>query len=272
MRKLFLILLAVCCLGATATSLDLSWLNQDTQSPAPTFPIERGLDGINWTQIAETASGVTAYTDTGLSPATTYYYKVKARNSVGDSGYSNIASGTTLAAPPPAAVLANINFQPSSAPIPSGYQMDDGSAYTVGRGYGWTVDLSGNTRDRDVNADQRFDTFAFVWNATTNTWQYDLPNGSYLVSLASGDGAYAQGPHQVIVEGTTLINGVSTAVDQYITVTDVPITVADGQLTVVIGHPTGVTMLNYVIIKSDAPGTIPTGLAANVSVTVTTQP
>lgn len=95
-------------LGATSTSVSLHWVNNDIQSPAPTFPIERGPDGVTWTQIAETAEGITAYTDTGLAPSTTYFYRVKARNFAGDSAYSNIASGTTLAAalPPPVELVA----------------------------------------------------------------------------------------------------------------------------------------------------------------------
>lgn len=103
MPVLGLLLLVLLCLfpvkgiAATADSLTLGWTNNDTQTPAPTFPIERGPDGITWTQIAETASGITTYTDTGLSPSTTYWYRVKARNSAGDSGYSNTDAGTTLA-------------------------------------------------------------------------------------------------------------------------------------------------------------------------------
>ncbi len=35
----------------------------------------------------------TAYTNTGAKAGTTYYYKVKAVNSAGESAYSNIVSG-----------------------------------------------------------------------------------------------------------------------------------------------------------------------------------
>ncbi len=44
-------------------------------------------------------SNVTTYTQAGLSPLSTYYFRVHAYNDLGNSPYSNVASGTTLAAP-----------------------------------------------------------------------------------------------------------------------------------------------------------------------------
>jgi len=48
-----------------------------------------------FTQIATTLAGVTAYSDTGLTVSTTYYYRVRANHSAGDSDYSNVANFTT---------------------------------------------------------------------------------------------------------------------------------------------------------------------------------
>ena len=82
------------------------------------------------------------------------------------------------------------------------------------------------------------------------TWQFDLPNGDYLVSLASGDADYTQGPHEVVVEGTTVIDKLPAAAGVFLEVTDEPITVSDGQLTIDISPSgEGLTMLNYVIIN-----------------------
>ncbi len=47
-------------------------------------------------------STATSYTDPDLKPGTTYHYRVAAINSVGQGAYSNVAAGTTNAAPPSA--------------------------------------------------------------------------------------------------------------------------------------------------------------------------
>jgi fibronectin type 3 domain-containing protein len=83
-------------LSATTVSsseIDLSWIdNSDNELE---FKIERSTDGgATFTEIATTASNVTTYADTGLTNSTTYYYRVRASNSGGDSAYSNTASAT----------------------------------------------------------------------------------------------------------------------------------------------------------------------------------
>jgi thermitase len=92
--------------GLAATSLStseigLSWT--DNAGDETGFKIERSLDGLgNWTEVAQTGANATSYTDGGLSAATTYYYRVRANNGNGDSGYSNVANATTQTPPPPA--------------------------------------------------------------------------------------------------------------------------------------------------------------------------
>ncbi|HEY7424768.1 MAG TPA: fibronectin type III domain-containing protein, partial [Gemmataceae bacterium] len=65
---------------------------------AASYNIYRGTSSGGETKIA---SGVTttAYTDSGLSAGTTYFYEVTAVNSIGESGFSNEASATTPSAP-----------------------------------------------------------------------------------------------------------------------------------------------------------------------------
>ena len=88
-------------LNATAVSdvrIDLSW--QDNASDEDGFKIERktGLSG-TWSQIATVGANTTGYQNTGLSPGTTYYYRVRAYNSGGNSSYSNTDNAKTHSIP-----------------------------------------------------------------------------------------------------------------------------------------------------------------------------
>ena len=93
-------------LQATAISgsqINLAWTDNSNNEAA--FKLERktGSNGA-YTEIAVLGVGRTNYSDTGLAPATTYFYRIRAFNSGGDSAYSNEASATTPDTIPPAAV------------------------------------------------------------------------------------------------------------------------------------------------------------------------
>lgn len=83
--------------SAGFSQINLTWSDASTNEES--FLIERSTDGSNFTQIASVGVGVTTYPNTGLAGSTTYYYRVRASNSTGNSAYSNIASATTSAAP-----------------------------------------------------------------------------------------------------------------------------------------------------------------------------
>lgn len=86
-------------LSATAissTSINLGWIDNSTDETG--FDIERSVDSSNWTLIATTGSNTVAYTSSGLTASTTYYYRVRAKNSAGTSAYTSVASATTEAA------------------------------------------------------------------------------------------------------------------------------------------------------------------------------
>lgn len=90
--------------GLTATTVSMSQINlawNDASNAETGFKIERGPDGVNWTQIATAPTNATSYADAGLAPNTTYYYRIRAFNEAGDSAYTAIAQATTQADTPP---------------------------------------------------------------------------------------------------------------------------------------------------------------------------
>jgi len=83
-------------LKATAISfsqITLSWTDNSTNEKG--FKVERKIGAGSYAEIATVAANVINYTDSGLAANTTYTYRVKAYNDVGNSAYSNETSAFT---------------------------------------------------------------------------------------------------------------------------------------------------------------------------------
>ncbi|HEX6629033.1 MAG TPA: fibronectin type III domain-containing protein [Gemmatimonadaceae bacterium] len=63
-------------------------------------PNNAGVPG-TYSQIATPGAGVTSYTNTGLTAGTSYWYRVRAQNAIGNSAYTAAVLVTTLPAVPP---------------------------------------------------------------------------------------------------------------------------------------------------------------------------
>lgn len=84
----------------SGSRIDLAW--NDNSSNDTGFKIERKIGAVGaWAQIA--TAGAPSFSNTGLNGGTTYVYRVRATNALGNSGYSNEVSATT----PSAAVIGN---------------------------------------------------------------------------------------------------------------------------------------------------------------------
>ena len=121
-------------LTATATSssqTNLSWTDNSTNETG--FKIERKAGaGGTYSQIATVGSNVITYSDTGLTPGTNYYYRVKAYDSGGDSGYSNEANATTQSGPLHHFGISTISSpQTAGTPVSITITAQDAGNYTV---------------------------------------------------------------------------------------------------------------------------------------------
>jgi hypothetical protein len=111
--------------------IDLIWT--DNASNETSFSIDRATNS-SFTQNLVTKSVVsntTSYQDTGLSASTTYYYRVRAANVDGYSGYSNVVNVTTSANSN--IFTSNLDIG-SPSPTGSGSYNSSSDAYTVAGG------------------------------------------------------------------------------------------------------------------------------------------
>ena len=79
--------------ASSSTEIKLSWTDNSDNEDG--FKVERKTSGGSFTEIKILTVNSTTYTDTGLTPNTTYYYRIRAYNTDGNSDYSNEASATT---------------------------------------------------------------------------------------------------------------------------------------------------------------------------------
>ena len=129
-----------------------------------------------------------------------------------------------------------VNFQPESAPTPSGFVADTGDRYDVrdnGLTYGWTAD-NFETRDRGVASDRRYDTLNHMQLGGTYSWEASVPNGTYRVRVVAGDPDFTDQVNSLRVEDVVVEDPEGTDVgsndnfDDYVVTTEV----TDGRLTI----------------------------------------
>jgi hypothetical protein len=97
----YTILTAPTNVTAEAQSSSIIKVTWDAVTGASGYRVYRGTSsGGENTKIGDVPSGSLYIIDTGLVPSTTYYYKVNAYNSAGESAKSDSASATTLSANP----------------------------------------------------------------------------------------------------------------------------------------------------------------------------
>jgi M6 family metalloprotease-like protein len=78
----------------SASNISLSW--NDNSGSESGFNIERSSNGSTWSALVTVGANVTSYNNGGLSPDSTWFYRVNAYEGADLSGWSNTASATTF--------------------------------------------------------------------------------------------------------------------------------------------------------------------------------
>jgi len=154
-------------LTATAVSssqINLAWM--DNAANEEGFKIERSTDGMNFLPLVTLGSNVTGYSDTGLSPSTTYYYRVYAYNAAGNSGYSNTANATTQGAAPGD---FSLSASPSSLSIKRGSSKTSTITVTWLNGLSSAVNLNASCPSASVTCTLSPPSVALSSGSTTST-------------------------------------------------------------------------------------------------------
>ena len=158
---------------------------------------------------------------------------------------------------------------------------------TLARGYGWVaqsngapLNLVGNGRERNVVTDKRMDTFMMPQSlpssgiATVGAWKANVANGTYTVTIGSGDPSYIDSRNVINVEGVKIIDFTPTTAVPQQTATGT-VTVSDGVLNVdeVGGTNTKIAFIDAVPATGGTTTTsTSTSTTTPASTTTTTQP
>jgi len=185
--------------------------------------------------LGEDASAPYAFTWNNVTDGS-YTLKARALYDGGSSAITSAPVNITVASTPPFAGV-KINFQPATAPVPTGYLEDNGTVFgDRGNGftYGWDQDNAVNMTDRNSpnSPDQRYDTFAATQAVGGGSvWEIAVPNGVYSVFLVAGDPTRMNSTYRYDVESSLSLSGTPTAQNRWISASNI-VSISDGRLTV----------------------------------------
>jgi fibronectin type 3 domain-containing protein/regulation of enolase protein 1 (concanavalin A-like superfamily) len=97
----------------TPSQINLSWTDVVGETG---YKIERSLTSASgFAQIGTAAANATSYSDMTVAGSTQYYYRIRANNTAGDSGYSNTAGASTPTGPTVPSVPGNLTATAASS-------------------------------------------------------------------------------------------------------------------------------------------------------------
>ncbi|MCX5697565.1 MAG: fibronectin type III domain-containing protein [Candidatus Omnitrophica bacterium] len=175
----------------STTEIRLYW--QDNSSDESGFKIERSssLSG-PFSQIGAMVANSTTCRNYGLTPGTTYYYRVRAYNSAGNSGYTNVVNATTASLNLPA-TPSNLTATTLSTTEIRLYWQDNSSNET-----GFKIENSSSASGPFSQIG------AMVANSTTCRNYGLTPNTTYYYRICAYN-AYGNSGYSNVVSGTTIV-------------------------------------------------------------------
>jgi hypothetical protein len=130
------------------------------------------------------------------------------------------------------AVARAFNFTPLGSASVAGFTNDYGHAFSDRAGQGWSEAIEKNSRRRGVLPEDYRDTFLFTRDSAS--WECEIDNGSWQVTVCVGDAAHEQIGQLVTIEGVPAIVNVTTSAGRFLEAT-VNVEVKDGRLTMKLG-------------------------------------
>ncbi|MCP4886178.1 MAG: FAD-dependent oxidoreductase, partial [Planctomycetaceae bacterium] len=100
------------------------------------------------------------------------------------------------------------NFTVDDSPNRKGWTKDSGKPFQKEHGFGWRENISDNTRYRKDGGDSLKS--GFVFTRKQHTWECDIENGSWTVTVCLGDAGYPQPGQHLAMEGVTLAENLDT--------------------------------------------------------------
>ncbi|MDB4743302.1 hypothetical protein OAF98_02350 [Planctomicrobium sp.] len=128
------------------------------------------------------------------------------------------------------------NFTTNPGAVIKQFQNDLGKKYSETAGFGWQRDISSNTRLRNVDKGQPRDSFVFT--REQDTWECQVPNGSWKVFVCLGDIDHEQAGQNLTIEESVVATKLDTSAGSFVEL-ETEVDVQDGRLTLVLGTPTG---------------------------------
>jgi uncharacterized protein (TIGR02145 family) len=130
---------------ASTTQINLSWTDNSTNEIG--FKIERKTGTENYAVVGTTTADITTFNNSGLSPNTTYKYRVYSNNAVGNSlTYSNELTLTTInTIIIPTLITTVASSISNTTAISGGTISSDGGATITARGIVWGTSSSPTT-------------------------------------------------------------------------------------------------------------------------------